>query len=250
MTTFIKGGRNSNSNSNSNSNQFYICCKQSDMVFPKKRSFKSSKAYFKLKRRRMDRPSRSLISYPARRPYSGELKYDQVTVDCSVNSGGAVFSVCEPARGTDIGDRIGRELTMKSIQACWSSYSNNGTGIDQNHRILIVYDRSPRGGTPAITDVIDAITPWSFRNLANRSRFIVLHDEFYSVGNDNPDLQNGGEPRLVDRKWYKIVNLKSIYNAADQLQEGGLFFMVLGSVVAGATAGSLIGQVRVRFIDS
>lgn len=220
------------------------------MVFPKKRSFKSTKAYYRIKRRRTERPSTSLTSYPARRPYSGELKVQEEIIDCNVNSGGAIFSVCEPARGTDVSDRIGRELIMKSIQMCFTSYSVNGTGIDQNHRILLVYDKNPMGATPAITDVIDAITPWAFRNLSNRNRFIVLFDQMYSVGNDDPSLQNGGEPRLVDRKFYKKVNLKSVYNALDQLQEGGLFCMILGSVVAGANAGSLIGRVRVRFIDS
>ena len=55
-------------------------------------------------------------------------------------------------------------------------------------------------------------------------------------------------------KWYRRLNHPVTFNAGDagtvaDITTGSLYFLVVGSEAAGATAGTVSGRVRVRFDD-
>lgn len=190
-----------------------------------------------------------------RGPITAEFKSHDFPVDGDVDAAAEIILLNGTARGADIDNRIGRMIVVKSIQIAWSSYAVGVTGIDQTHRFLIVYDKQTNGVLPAIGDILTSSTPWAQRNLNNRNRFIILHDSWASIANDIAAGAPSGLPKIADFKYYRRHNLKTQYNAGDtgligDIATGGIYFIKLGSVAAGVTAGLCIGNCRIRFIDS
>jgi len=186
---------------------------------------------------------------------AAEFKAIDVATDSAVNAGGALVLLNGCTRGSDIANRIGRQIVVKSIQFNISNYSADATGIDQTHRVLLVYDKQSNGVTPAVTDILTASTCWAMRNLNNRNRFIILYDNVMAVKGDDPAQWTSGNVRIHETRYYRRHNLKVQFNAGDagtvaDMATGALYMILIGSVAAGATAGNSIGNCRVRFIDS
>ena len=118
---------------------------------------------------------------------SGELKAVDTSVNMSADTTGAAILVTGIARGDDINQRTGREVTLRSIEARFVDRVTSGTGIDQQHRILIVYDRQSNAAAPTVTDVLGSPNVLYPRNLENRRRFKVLFDRYVQ-------LNGTGEP--------------------------------------------------------
>lgn len=212
----------------------------SEVVRRKFRQFKRSRATTMV--------PRSIYTKP-------EFKWIDTILDQAITAAGNLTLINGCARGDDSSDRIGRQLIMKSIQISFTGFAANTTGIDQTHRLMLIYDKQPNGVFPGGADILDIISPWGMRNLNNRHRFIVLWDHRYSVSNDIAANQAGGNPRLHDADYYKRVNLKVTFNDSSvgtiaDINTGSLYFCTFGSVAAGATAGGSIGTARIRFIDA
>lgn len=190
-----------------------------------------------------------------RGPQTAEFKVIDVDISGAANSAAQLFLLNGTQRGSDINNRIGRVITIKSIQLNFSHYATDATGLDQTHRFLLVYDKQANGVVPAIADILLASSPWAPRNLNNRNRFIILWDQTTSVcGNVAAGLANGNL-RIADKKYYRRHNLKTQYNTGDagsiaDISTGSLYFIAVGSVAAGVTAGEMIGTARMRFIDN
>lgn len=80
------------------------------------------------------------------------------------------------AQGTNSGNRVGRKITIKSVQWRGMVKPAAGGGFGQN-RILVVYDKQSNGAAPAITDILSVNGAESCLNLSNAERFIILADE-------------------------------------------------------------------------
>jgi hypothetical protein len=136
---------------------------------------------------------------------------------------------------------------MKHIKYHLLGSVTAGTGIDQSHRLLIVLDRQPNGAAPAINDILTGGTTSQY-NLSNQLRFAILMDERYY-------LNASGEPgagAVFDGKIgvgaIEQFNSGTAGTVAD-ITTNSLYLLVLGTVVAGATAGTVAGSIRYRFTD-
>lgn len=179
----------------------------------------------------------------------GEFKSVDTNVNTAADTTGGVTLLNGMARGDDINQRQGRQVTLRSIELRLLSRVAPGTGIDQRHRILIVYDRQTNGAAPAITDILSSANVLYPRNLENRQRFRILFDRLHT-------LNASGEPgsgRIF--KWYRRLNHPVTFNAGAagtvaDIQTGSLYAIVFGTEAPGGTAGIVSGIVRVRYSDN
>lgn len=194
-------------------------------------------------------------SRPRRTGYSlrstGEFKSVDTTVTLAADTGTAVQLLNGIARGDDIHERNGRELTMESIQLYYKLYSTAATGVKQRHRILLVYDKQTNAAALTAAQVLMAADDMALKNLENRKRFVILMDRSYIL-ESNVDTNPG---TVKQGKYYKRVNLPMTFNAGDagtvaDIVTGSLYFIVIGTSVAGATAGSVQLRARIRYRDN
>lgn len=178
----------------------------------------------------------------------GEFKSVDVVNGADLNTTGFVTLLNGMTRGDDISQRIGREVTLRSVQLTYQIGSKNGTGTDQYVRAMLVYDRQANGSTALISDILSGSNTYAPRNLENRHRFSILYDRMIA-------LNASGEPgsRRVLR-FYRRLNHPVTFNGntggtiAD-IQTGALYFVAIGSNAAGATDGFGVMQTRVRYQD-
>lgn len=180
----------------------------------------------------------------------GELKSIDTTVSQVADSTGAVTLLNGVARGDDISDRIGRQITLKSAEIRVINQVTSGTGIDQSQRFLIVLDRQVNAVAPAITDVLVSTATTSLTNLDNRNRFVILADRVIQLNSSG----ESGSSKITTMR-LSLKNTKVQFNSGDaatvaDITTNGLFLISVGSVAAGATAGTMIGRIRVRYTDN
>jgi len=178
----------------------------------------------------------------------GEFKSVDANAVLDVNTAGAVFLLNGIARGDDIDERIGRQVTLKSIQMRAQTYGTAGTGVDQTHRVMIVYDRQTNAAALTVADVLQTVAWLSHRNLENRKRFRVLYDKCVNINATGEP----GTSRVLE--FYRHLNHPEEFNNGDagtvaDIQSGSLYLVVIGSEAAGATAGSINVYTRVRYVD-
>ena len=178
----------------------------------------------------------------------GELKSVDTLVSLAADSTTAVKLLNGIPRGDEISERIGRQVTLKSIEMRLRSKVTAGTGVDQEHRIIVVYDRQTNAAACSVADVLASSNVLYPRNLENRRRFRILFDRIVQL---NASAESGSHKII---KWYRRLNHPVTFNAGDagtvaDITTGSLYCLVIGSEAAGATAGTVSGRVRVRFDD-
>jgi len=73
--------------------------------------------------------------------------------------------------------RIGRSVTITSIQFMYNLDVHHTETNVVYMRFLVVLDKQANGAAPAYTDVMNASSALAYRNLDNADRFVVLHDK-------------------------------------------------------------------------
>ena len=178
----------------------------------------------------------------------GEFKSVDVVNGADVNTTGFVTLLNGMTRGDDISQRIGREVTLRSVQLTYQIGSKNNTGTDQYVRVMLVYDRQANGSTALISDILSGSNTYAPRNLENRHRFKILFGRMISLNASG----EAGSRRVF--KFYRRLNHPVTFNGntggtiAD-IQTGALYFVGIGSAAAGATCARGVLQSRVRYQD-
>jgi len=185
----------------------------------------------------------------------GELKsVDVATVNLAANTTGAVLLLNGVERGTAYNQRVGNQYSIKSISMKLMSKVTATTGIEQTHRIMLVWDKHTNATALDPAVLLTSVSVTAHKAIQYRTRFWVLMDKtvhlngIAEAGVDNP---NG--TRHID--WYKKITLNVQNNDSNaatvaDITSGSLYLIVIGTVAAGATAGSLTGSTRLRFSDN
>lgn len=173
---------------------------------------------------------------------------DTISSPIAFNTTPAVVALNAISTGDDAYTREGRKIVMTAVQGKWTGYVTSATGVQQTHRYMLVYDKSPNGVIPTIDEILEDIPYYlSAKNPANHSRFIVLMDKVISY----PKCDVSGSNKSFS--FYKRMRLQTIFNddpgANDMIEHGGLYFVVMGSENAGNTAGAGVSHWRVTFTD-
>lgn len=196
-------------------------------------------------------PYRKTTRYTNRRRYNRGIEFKTIDVapNVTADTTGSVTLLNGLTQGTDYTNRIGRKVTLRSIEIKGQNFVTPATGVDQNQRILIVHDRDPTGVLPAITDILTAVTPVALRNLNNRTRFTILMDKRFQ-------LNATAEPTSTRlwkyyKRFYKMMDFNgNNFGDIRDITNGAIYYVSLGNVAAGATAGGSFANVRIRYTDN
>lgn len=192
---------------------------------------------------------------PQRRSPEEQKVIDVIENTYNFNISSTVIGLNFVATGSDFTNRIGRKITMTSIQCRGMICPTDTTTISSQPRMLIVYDTQPNGALPTITEVLQASTSSSMLNLNNRDRFRVLYDKQVVVGgvSNTTDQSFALTPSCHNIKMYKKLNLPVIFDGTGatiaDIQTGSVvaLFISTSGVSDGA---SFTGSFRIRFTDA
>jgi len=179
----------------------------------------------------------------------GEFKAVDVLTNIAVNIASSVTLLNGMTSGSGINQHVGREVTLRSIQFNYTTMVNAATGVDQLHRILLVYDRQTNASALTAAQVLAAVDPHSPRNLENRKRFKILYDRTHA-------LNASGEPgSFATRRFYRRLRHPVTFNAGvagtvADIVTGSLYLVAIGSEAAGAPAGFVTFSSRIRYTDN
>lgn len=181
-----------------------------------------------------------------------ELKFVDASGNPTIPAGAGTWSsgilLNATVPGTTATTRIGRQITMKSLElrstASLASTSTQGGSC----RLLIVYDKESKGAAPGITDILESDSFYSFKNLSNPQRFVTLVDHVYD------SLTSAGD-FTVDFNTYRKMALPVQYNTGSagtvaDINWGAVYAFACQNGTIG-TAGPLLPVVtRIRYTDN
>lgn len=207
-----------------------------------------------VKRRRYVRGRRYRRRVPVRvggwaNPSRAESKFIDVNlsaVDVSTTTSATLLNGSIP--GTGPSNRIGRKLVMTSIEIKARNYVIGGAGVDQSHRVLLVYDKQPNGVALTAADVLDNATTIGLKKLDNRGRFTILMDKHFELSKHDEALST------VGWKFYRKLKMPVIYNSGNagtiaDINTGSLYLVCIGDVVNDGTDGAIQAWTRIRYAD-
>lgn len=147
--------------------------------------------------------------------------------------------------GADINQRVGRKITIRSLEMHYSVFADADQVDPTLSRIMVVFDRQANGTQPAGTDILTASTVYSPKNLNNRERFTILKDDLIST-------QRLTDKSQVVQKWYLRTSLPVVYNSGvagtyADIASGSLWVCVVSTVAVDYPL--LKGFLRVRYSD-
>ncbi len=128
---------------------------------------------------------------------AAELKFHDVDLDDAVvdAAGGLTATVNIIPQDVTEKTRVGRKCTIKSIGWRYRLVlpEQDAVGTPETGdtcRVIMYLDKQANGATAAITDLLESADFQSFNNLANKSRFRVLHDNvidmnYAGIASDN-----------------------------------------------------------------
>lgn len=190
---------------------------------------------------------------PPSRTITGELKSVDVNTTVGFLDSGQVTLCNGLARGDDIGDRDGRRIYIRSIEAECMLPAHTVQGF---FRFMVVYDKEANGSAFGLTDLLEyagagvPAAPASPIKLSNRARFIVLYDSG-ARPMDDASLRDAGTVFRYKRSGLMMPVTYNSGNAGTiaDIQSGALCTVCCSSLPAasGFTAGQL--NVRVRFTE-
>ncbi len=207
------------------------------------------------RKRRSFRPGFDRTGGKFRFAGSRELKFHDVdSSDAIVAATGAIQpALLTIAQGTNAGNRIGRQITLKSIMVKWSMKLPSTASMTQtvDHcRVMIIQDKQCNGALPTVGNVLLQTDFLSFNNLDNKRRFRTLMDRQYdfqsAAGIAGPVT---GEDMISDT-FYKKVSMPIEYSSTSgviaEVRSNNIFILLI------STDGliSFDAKVRFRFSDS
>lgn len=182
----------------------------------------------------------------------GEWKYLDTTINTQINSDVPTMTLCNGlAPGNSATTRVGVKLSIRTIELRLSVMPDTAGGVLQRNRFFLVIDRQANGTVPtALTDIITPGTVNGLRSLTNRKRFKIIMDKMFSIG---PTAQQG-----ANRVFHIYLKLRRPlvveYNAGvagtiADIVSNSLYFVTVGSELAGNTDSNITGVVRIRYTD-
>lgn len=129
-----------------------------------------------------------------------EYKFLDLDNTIALSSGGDISNILgNIAQGAGEQERIGRYVTVKSLQMRWNMRLNETTlqhKAHSVHRVIIFCDNQCNKALPVVLDVLETADFQAYRNLSNTGRFQIYYDKTFAVAADaaggNGTLENFG----------------------------------------------------------
>lgn len=222
---------------------------------------RSTKPFKYSKRRRLSTPAQ----VPALAPHKGpEKKFlDVIRLEDSApaatfggngaNAAADVTFLNGLAQGAGDSQRIGKNVTWRSVQMRLNFYPATTSTLAGRFRVVVVYDRQTNGSQPTAANVFETDLGYSPLNLANSARFLVLFDKYTSVIGPIVGGAAGTAPPFATLKLYRKVKLETLYgpttDAVTSVLTGGIFMYIFNLGFATANP-RWDGFMRLRYTDA
>lgn len=191
----------------------------------------------------------------ARSFQKGEWKYRDYGQLNNVSYTGSMNCLNSIGEGTGATQRVGRQVTLRSLELRLEYFATPSTGMDQRYKIFIVLDKQANGVIPDFTDIYDTWSytsvgdPLSSRKLENRSRFKIVKEIFGRV--NAPGHSPDGVARKIFIRFKRPV--VTTYNAPDAttaaIQVNSLWLGVINNQSSTSAGGTLSFNSRLRYTD-
>jgi len=150
-------------------------------------------------------------------------------------------------RGTDVGNRLGRVISIKNIELRFR-YVINSAATATAVRAILFYDKQPNGALATVNELLAPGPTIPFdgvRNLDYRRRFNVIRDWIVPLSINGDRIKNV-------HKWIN-VSLKPQYDNSDNgditdIQTGALYLILMSN--EGTNFPAVTYTFRMRFYDA
>lgn len=177
---------------------------------------------------------------------SVENKYFDQSLSSGVTAVGLLYNISDITRGTDVTQRVGNQVTLKSIEFRLS-FSLNSNVTKAAVRFLVVLDKQGYNA-PVVSDILEpGLINTTYTDIAPyhwdyRKRFDVKKDEVVS-------LTKGGPQEYTTRHFVMPLNLQSQHIGASTTFKNQLYLLVIGSELNIANISSFQYHSRLIFTD-
>lgn len=169
----------------------------------------------------------------------------------AVNSTGNQSPINILTPGTGASQRVAMKVSVTSIEFKGRLWVAADTGVDQVVRYIVLLDRQANGAAPTLlSSYLEPANIYGLRNLANRRRFRAILDKMYTLN----AADESGSQRIV--KFYVkfrrpiVVEFNTgLVGDVTDIVSNSMWFITLGSEVAGDTSANCTGTVRIRYTD-
>lgn len=187
---------------------------------------------------------------------NAEKKFKDIsTNNTSITTTPLVLIPSSVAQGTTEITRIGNSTLAKSVQLKALIERNTAGATNQYGRIVAVLDHNNNDGTPpAMTDVLDALTPTSNYKIDNMGRFQVLYDKTFTLTSVAPNktIKWFHQFQLMkDKKGNKVRGHHMTYKGAtaNDYDQGHVFIYFWSNSATNAPNMAYMNT-RYRFMDN
>jgi len=162
------------------------------------------------------------------------------------------------AQGSAAGQRVGNRVNLTNFNL--HAECAAGTKIRNEastHRIILFIDKQCNGAAPAVTDILQTASVYSFRNMYTLDRFVILKDKLFTLNANAPgssattlQLENS---RVIKMSWKG--NLPIFYSGIGSgvgnisSNNVGLLYICDTANQAGDAQG-MVGTARVKYTDA
>lgn len=179
--------------------------------------------------------------------------HDYGPTNFNMGTTGNVNLINQITTGDNDYHRNGSTITMAGVTLRGYYVGGTTQTTPSIGRILIVYDKQPRGAMPVIADMLQGASPTHQINGDHSDRFLILFDKLYSCTGEG-DTLSGGHPAGTVQEYVR-VNQKAIWESTNgdgaiaDFIRGALYIVVVGAGVDDTTSARFNLSTRVHFVD-
>lgn len=151
-------------------------------------------------------------------------------------------------QGATVANRIGNKVVIKSLHLKFNIAA--AAGVQSVVRAMVIYDKQPNGAFPALTDILldqplGAANAMGGLNIANKSRFAVVRDQFLPV--------DAAQALVHPINWYMKGRWEVEYGAnagnIGDFRTGSIYVLIFSCYAAGGAAAVTQINCRTRYFD-
>lgn len=174
-------------------------------------------------------------------------------------------TITDIPQGTGESNRIGRKCTITKLRARMNfEFITSETATlgeaslaHETVRFMIYWDKQCNGTVAAAASILEADTYNSFRNLANKGRFVILYDQIFAWntaaigsgnGTDSKSALVVGDYQIrINKKLYIPIEYSGTTGTLSEIRSNNIGMMVWAK--HGARMKMTASRIRLRFND-
>lgn len=186
--------------------------------------------------------------------HTAEKKYiDNALVLTTATAGVVTGTYVTMVQGQTASTRIGNKIRVKNINLSLT-FDTSGADLTPDPllmRCMLLWDKQANGALPAVLDILQTASVYSYRNMETVERFTVLKDKFILL--KTPTALTGAwaasaaDGRFAKFAWKGAMDVHYGGNAGTvaDLRSENLVILLISNIAAGHAN----GNIRVKYTD-